>query len=62
MSTNSLWDRFQKYFLRYEDLGISIDISRMRFEDGFFPKMEPLAGKAVKKMAELEAGAIANPD
>lgn len=62
MSTSSLWNRFQKYFLRYEDIGVSLDISRMRFADDFIPKMQPRAELAFKKMAELEAGAIANPD
>ena len=62
MNTSSLWDRFQKYFLRYSDIGISIDISRMRFDDDFISTMQPRVELALKKMAELEAGAIANPD
>ncbi|MEY2551188.1 MAG: glucose-6-phosphate isomerase [Verrucomicrobiota bacterium] len=62
MATSSLWPRFQKYFLRYEDIGFSIDISRMRFADGFFAQMRPLIEKAFASMRELEAGAIANPD
>jgi glucose-6-phosphate isomerase len=62
MATSSLWPRFQKYFLRYEDVGFSIDISRMRFADGFFAQMRPLIDKAFASMRELEAGAIANPD
>src|SRR5271170_8042966 len=62
MIASSLWDRFQKYCLRYEDLGISLDISRMRFTNDFLAKMQPRVETAFKKMAELEAGAIANPD
>ncbi|MCA1658169.1 MAG: glucose-6-phosphate isomerase, partial [Verrucomicrobiaceae bacterium] len=62
MASSSLWSRFQQYFLRYDDLDFSIDISRMRFPDGFFPKMQPLVDKALGAMRELEAGAIANPD
>src|SRR5438552_15095312 len=62
MGTNSLWPRFQKYFLRYDDLGFSIDISRMRFADDFFPRMDALVQEAFAAMRELEAGAIANPD
>ena len=62
MASTSLWPRFQKYFLRYDDLGFSIDISRMRFGDDFFEKMQPLVEKAFAAMRELEAGAIANPD
>ena len=59
---SSLWPRFQKYFLCYDDLDFSIDISRMRFAEGFFDKMKPLVEKAVAAMRELESGAIANPD
>jgi glucose-6-phosphate isomerase len=62
MASSSLWPRFQKYFLRYDDLDFSIDISRMRFEDGFFEKLDPLVKKAFAAMRELEAGALANPD
>src|SRR5207247_7970561 len=62
MASSSLWPRFQKYFLRYDDLGFSIDISRMRFADEFFDRMKPLVARAFAAMRELEAGAIANPD
>jgi glucose-6-phosphate isomerase len=62
MASSSLWPRFQKYFLRYDDLGFSIDISRMRFADGFFDEMKTRIEKAYAAMRELEAGAIANPD
>jgi glucose-6-phosphate isomerase len=59
---SSLWDRYQKYLLRHEALGFSLDISRLRFGDDFFGKMEPLAKKAFADMQTLEAGGIANPD
>src|SRR3989442_2941511 len=62
MASSSLWQRFQQYFLRYDDLGFSIDISRMKFPDDFFEKMGPKIDKAFAAMRELEAGAIANPD
>src|SRR5205807_5791927 len=48
--------------LSCEDLGFSVNISRMRFGDGFFAQMQPLVEKAFATMRELEAGAIANPD
>ncbi|MDQ6912984.1 MAG: glucose-6-phosphate isomerase [Verrucomicrobiota bacterium] len=57
-----MWSRFQKYFLAYEELGFSIDISRMRFPDDFLSRRQPLAERAFAAMDELEAGAIANPD
>ncbi len=59
---SSLWDRYQQYFLRDAALGFSLDISRMRFADDFFPKMEPLAQRAFTAMTALEKGGIANPD
>ncbi len=62
MATQSLWQRFQQYYLRYDDLGFSIDISRMRFPEGFFERMQPQAQRAFAAMRELEAGGIANPD
>jgi glucose-6-phosphate isomerase len=62
MASSSLWQRFQQYFLRYDDLDFSIDISRMKFPDDFFDKMQPRIEKAFAAMRELESGAIANPD
>jgi hypothetical protein len=59
---SSLWNRFQNYFLRYDDSGFSIDISRMKFPDNFFGKMRGKIGKAFVAVRKLEAGAIANPD
>lgn len=58
----SLWDRFQKHLLRYDDLGFTMDISRMRFGDDFFSEMQPKAEAAFASMKELEGGAVANPD
>src|SRR4051812_29784462 len=62
MAAASLWTRFQQYFLRYDDLGFSIDISRMRFPDTFFETMGARTEKAFADMRALEGGAIANPD
>ncbi len=62
MDSTSQWARFQKTFLRYEDLGVSVDISRMSFPEDFFPTMQPKIDAAFASMKELEAGAIANPD
>ena len=62
MPTHSLWQRYRTYFLSYADLGFSLDISRMRFPDGFFEKMQPQVEQAFAAMRELEAGGLANPD
>lgn len=57
-----LWQRFQKYYAEFSNLGLAIDLSRVNFPDDFFFAMEPLAQSAFRAMAELERGAIANPD
>jgi len=62
MASLSLWDRYQAHLVRYDDLGIWLDISRMRFGDDFFASMTARAEEAFSRMKDLEAGAIANPD
>jgi glucose-6-phosphate isomerase len=62
MSAQSLWERYQAHLVRYNDLGVWLDISRMRFGDDFFAAMTSRAEEAFSRMKELEAGAIANPD
>src|SRR5712692_10792704 len=62
MASSSLWQRFQQHFLRYDDVDLFIDISRMKFPDDFFEQMRPKIDKAFVAMRELETGAIANPD
>ena len=59
---NSLWNRFQQYFLRNEALGFTVDISRMKFADDFFARQEPEAQRAFKEMQALENGEIVNAD
>jgi glucose-6-phosphate isomerase len=61
-SKQQLWERFKKYYTEFPALGLSLDLSRMNFEDSFFLKMEPRIQKAFEAMAQLERGAIANPD
>ncbi|MGA3169484.1 MAG: glucose-6-phosphate isomerase [Chthoniobacteraceae bacterium] len=62
MAAQSLWERYKAHLVRYDDLGIWLDISRMRFGDGFFESMTRKVEDAFVRMKELEAGAIANPD
>src|SRR4029077_19914751 len=61
MAASSLWQRFQRHFLEYRELGFSLDISRMKFPDDLFEKMGPQIEHAFAAMRELESGAIANP-
>lgn len=58
----SHWQRFQDHFLRDETTGFSLDVSRLTFSPDFFDRMAPLCDHALAAMADLEDGAIANPD
>ena len=56
------WERFQKYYTEFPQIGLAIDLSRMNVDDAFFVAMEPKVQKALADVAALEKGAIANPD
>src|SRR5882757_7144153 len=58
----TLWSRYQKYVAVCPSIDLCLDISRMRFDDGFFDRMKDRIEAAFSEMAELEKGAIANPD
>jgi glucose-6-phosphate isomerase len=62
MNTQELWQRYQDWLYFNEDLGVYLDVSRMRFDDRLLAELEPKFTKAFKDMAALEQGAIANPD
>ncbi|HJV64660.1 MAG TPA: glucose-6-phosphate isomerase [Geomonas sp.] len=62
MQKQQLWDRYKKRLCHNAELGMTLDTSRMNFNDNFVAEMEPRLQKAYQAMAELEAGAIANPD
>ncbi len=62
LNTAQLWDRYNKYFLRAEHLGLSLDVSRMRFDEAFFDRMKVPFAEAFSSMALLEGGAHANAD
>jgi glucose-6-phosphate isomerase len=62
MDELALWQRYQDWLYRHEDLGLYLDISRIRFDDAFVNQMQPKFAKAFNDMAALESGAIANPD
>lgn len=57
-----LWRRFQARYVESPTLGLAIDLSRVDFPNEFFSNMEPRMQRAFQAMAELEKGAIANPD
>jgi len=62
MDKAPLWQRYQDWLYYDPDLNFYLDISRMRFSDEFVQQMQPKFQKAFQDMADLEAGAIANPD
>ncbi|MEM7578196.1 MAG: glucose-6-phosphate isomerase [Planctomycetota bacterium] len=57
-----LWKRYKKYLVKTPSVGLSLDVSRMDFDDAWLKSMEPAMQAAFDAMRELEAGAIANPD
>ena len=62
MSTTVQWKRFQQHLCRVPALEMTLDVSRMRFEDGFLERMAAPMQLAFESMDALEGGAIANPD
>lgn len=62
MNPAELWKRYQQSLCRVESLELELDISRMRFDDGYLTSMEPAIQTAHAAMQALEKGAIANPD
>src|SRR2546421_4112623 len=62
MSPTQLWQRYQKYLVTVPSLNVSLDVSRMHFDEAFLSQMEPKMQKAFAAMDALEKGAIANPD
>ena len=62
MNAAELWQRYQRYLCRVPALGLSLDVSRMRFAEDFIDRMSPALASAFAAMESLEKGAIANPD
>lgn len=56
------WKKFKENLYHSPKLGLWIDSSKMDFAADFFTTTEPAMQKAFAGMADLEAGAIANPD
>lgn len=57
-----LWARYQKYLSVSPSVGLWLDISRMRFDDGLFERMAVPMTAAFEAMDSLERGAIVNVD
>jgi glucose-6-phosphate isomerase len=61
-TTESTWDRFQKFYFDFPQLGFALDLSRSDITEDFIARMTPRMNEAFEAMKKLEAGAIANPD
>jgi glucose-6-phosphate isomerase len=61
-SQHEAWQRFQRSYTDFPEIGLAIDLSRMNFPDDYFRKMDAPMKKAFAAMDALEKGAIANPD
>jgi glucose-6-phosphate isomerase len=62
MNTPNLWTRFQQYSCGVPALGLTLDVSRMRFDDDFLERMAQPLRQAFEAMDDLERGGVANPD
>ncbi|MCH2378538.1 MAG: glucose-6-phosphate isomerase, partial [Pedosphaera sp.] len=57
-----LWQRYKVRTTFHDEIGLTLDLSRVDFPDDFFTSKQEAGDKAFAAMADLEAGAIANPD
>ncbi|MCH1521597.1 MAG: hypothetical protein L7T80_02070, partial [Arenicellales bacterium] len=58
----TLWKRFDQFYCACPQIDLSLDISRIDFDEKFMAEMEPRMQEAFNEMDALEGGAIANPD
>jgi glucose-6-phosphate isomerase len=56
------WEQYKTYLNFNPEIGLMVDISRMRFPEDYFDRMESSIQKAFQDMEAIESGAIANPD
>lgn len=62
MTSQELWQHYQDWLYFNKDLGLYLDVSRMRFDGQTLADLTPKFSKAFADMAALEQGAIANLD
>lgn len=56
------WEHFKKRYSDFPELKLAVDLSRMTFDEAWLAEMQPGLSGAFRQMADLEQGAIANPD
>ena len=54
--------QYASQLLRYPEMGISLDLSKLPLTPEFLSGMQPLIDRAYADIAALESGVIANPD
>jgi glucose-6-phosphate isomerase len=60
--SGAMWERYRKYLVDCPLVGLSLDPSRMRFDEVFLETLSGPMDRAFASMDALERGAIANPD
>jgi len=62
MTSRELWDRYRSWLYDNPGLAFRLDLSRMNLPDDYAESEAQRMNAAFASMAELEGGAIANPD
>jgi len=62
MSSLEPWARFRHWHCASPEVGVQLDLARMGLTDDLVEAMRPALAGALRAMADLERGAIANPD
>lgn len=62
MDSIELWHRYQNWLYFHEDLGLYVDVSRIRFDTEHVERVEARFAGVFEAMVKLENGAISNPD
>jgi glucose-6-phosphate isomerase len=62
MDNLAMWKRFKSYLCVSDSVGVTVDISRMKFSDSFLQSKDADIRRAFAEMDRLEAGEIVNPD
>ncbi len=60
--SRALWERYKHRFCRWESIGMSLDTSRMGWDDAYLEQMHGKLDKALTAMKAIERGDIANLD
>jgi glucose-6-phosphate isomerase len=62
MNAGDLWKRYKDTLCVAPSIDLSLDVSRMSFDDASLARLSPAMAQAYAAMDALEKGAIANPD